>query len=101
MLHHVTSWADYDNDGFLDLYVGRYLDPRKKGFRPLSMHAMANRTSCTTTTREGRPAWAIRDGLGTVFGHYDDDGFPDLCMRSTTDRRAVHARFLDSGCLEY
>ena len=25
----VASWADYDNDGFLDLYVGRYLDPRE------------------------------------------------------------------------
>src|SRR5262249_1326023 len=27
--HTVAGSGDYDNDGYLDLYVGRYLDPRK------------------------------------------------------------------------
>jgi enediyne biosynthesis protein E4 len=113
----VASWADYDLDGDLDLYVGRYLDPRIK--IPTTFYA-----------RNGEPNQLYRnegDGtfknvtdeagvgelglcLGTVFGDIDDDGDPDLYVvndfgRNTLYRNNGDGRFTDvtvaSGTLAY
>src|SRR4029453_8510735 len=77
----VASWGDYDNDGFLDLYVGRYLDPRTK--IPTTFYARNgegnklyhnNRdgtfTDVTATARVGDTGLC----LGSVWGDYDNDG---------------------------
>ena len=113
----VASWADYDNDGFLDLYVGRYLDPR---------------TTIPTTfyARNGEPNQLYRnngDGtfanvtnaagvgdvglcLGSVWGDYNNDGHPDLFVvndfgRSTLYRNNGDRTFRDvtvaAGALAY
>ena len=93
----VASAADYDLDGDLDLYVGRYLDPR---------------TSIPTTfyARNGEPNRLYRnDGglrftdvtdragvgetglcLGSVFGDYDDDGDPDLYVVNDFGRKTLY-----------
>jgi hypothetical protein len=93
----VASWADYDLDGDLDLYVGRYLDPRTTV--PTTFYARngePNRlyrndgdgrfTDVTAQAGVGEPGLC----LGTVFGDYDDDGDPDLYVVNDFGRKTLY-----------
>ena len=113
----VASWGDYDNDGKLDLYVGRYLDPRAK--IPTTFYARNGEpnqlyknngdgtfTNVTVEAGVGDPGLC----LGTVFGDYDDDGYADLFVvndfgRSTLYHNERNGTFTDvtvkAGTLAY
>jgi hypothetical protein len=93
----VASWADYDNDGYLDLYVGRYLDPRKaipttfyaRNGEPNQLyHNNGDRTSANVTAKASVGDLGLC--LGTVFGDYDDDGYPDLYMVNDFGPKTVY-----------
>jgi hypothetical protein len=93
----VASWADYDNDGFLDLYVGRYLDPRKA--IPTTFYArngepnqLYHNNGDGTFTNVTRKAGVDDTGLclGTVFGDYDDDGYLDLYVVNDFGRKTLY-----------
>ena len=93
----VASWADYDNDGFLDLYVGRYLDPRKdipttfyarNGEPNRLYHNNGNGTFTDVTDFAG--VGEIGLCLGSVFGDYDDDGYPDLYVVNDFGRNTLY-----------
>jgi hypothetical protein len=67
---HSAAWADYDIDGWLDLFVGHELTPSQ---------LFKNRGDGTfedTTARAGVGATAFTKGV--AFGDYDKDGDPDL-----------------------
>jgi FG-GAP-like repeat/ASPIC and UnbV len=67
---HSAAWADYDNDGWLDVFVGHELTPSQL-FR--------NRGDGTfedATARAGVGATAFTKGV--TWGDYDKDGYPDL-----------------------
>ncbi|HWP85475.1 MAG TPA: VCBS repeat-containing protein, partial [Terriglobia bacterium] len=103
----VASWADYDNDGDLDLYVGRYLDPRAK--IPTTFYARNGEpnqlyrnngdgtfTNVTEAAGVGDPGLC----LGTVWGDYDNDGDADVYVvndfgRSTLYRNNGDGTFAD------
>src|SRR5206468_2062282 len=81
----VASFGDYNNDGFLDLYVGRYLDPRKdipttfyaRNGEPNQLYHNNGDGSFTNVTQKA----GVGDTglcLGSVFGDYNDDSYPDL-----------------------
>jgi hypothetical protein len=103
----VASWADYDNDGLLDLYVGRYLDPRKvipttfyaRNGEPNQLYRNnGDGTFSNVTERAG--VGEIGLCLGTVWGDYDDDGDQDLYVvndfgRSTLYRNNGDGTFAD------
>jgi hypothetical protein len=93
----VASWADYDNDGFLDLYVGRYLDPRTT--LPTTFYARngepnqlyrnnGDGTFTNVTARAGVGETGLC--LGTVWADYDDDGDPDLYVVNDFGRKTLY-----------
>jgi hypothetical protein len=113
----VASWGDYDNDGRLDLYVGRYLDPRTKipttfyarnGEENQLYHNNGDGTFTNVTAAAGVGDTGLC--LGSVWGDYNDDGRPDLYVvndfgRSTLYRNEGNGTFTDvtveSGTLAY
>ncbi|MEX2262160.1 MAG: CRTAC1 family protein [Bryobacteraceae bacterium] len=93
----VASWADYDNDGDLDLYVGRYLDPRTD--IPTTFYARNglpnqlyrnNGDGTFTNVTEQAGVGELGLCLGTVFGDYDDDGYPDLYVVNDFGRNTLY-----------
>ncbi|MEO8045054.1 MAG: CRTAC1 family protein [Spartobacteria bacterium] len=78
-------WGDYDNDGFLDLFVARpgtgVIGP---GNANILYHNNGDGTFTDVATQEGV---ALEDGQTTsahklaAWGDYNDDGFLDLCVK--------------------
>jgi len=113
----VASWGDYDNDGLLDLYVGRYLDPRTKipttfyarnGEPNQLYHNNGDGTFTNVTEKAGVGDTGLC--LGTVWGDYDNDGYPDLYVVNDFGRKTLYhnernGTFTDvtvhSGTLDY
>jgi len=65
-----TAWGDYDNDGYLDLFVSVY------GNKNLLFHNNGNETFTRVATGSVAAEYAIC--LGGVWGDYDNDGLLDL-----------------------
>ena len=93
----VASWADYNNDGYLDLYVGRYLNPRTdipttfyaRNAEPNQLYKNNGNGTFTNVTEQagvGEPGLC----LGTVWGDYDDDGYPDLYVVNDFGRNTLY-----------
>jgi hypothetical protein len=64
------AWADYDNDGWLDLFVANY---RSNSFL-FHNNGHGGFTSVTGVVTE------LGTGQGAAWGDYDNDGFPDLLV---------------------
>ncbi len=79
------AWLDYNNDGFLDLYVvsGRYLDGVTEHSKPDGLgatnHLYRNNGDGTfTDVTEQAGVGGKGFGMGVTVGDYDNDGFEDL-----------------------
>ena len=73
-----AGWADYDNDGLVDLYVAGEFDftqpdPRNRGrlYQNRGNGTFENVAVAAGVTND-------RFGKGVAWGDYDDDGLPDL-----------------------
>lgn len=99
-----AAWADYDRDGQLDLFVSRYVHTDldhlptaesnapnffHKGIRVESPWTMPGESDLLFHNRGGGTFEEVskqagvsdpehRDGLGVVWGDYDNDGWPDF-----------------------
>jgi hypothetical protein len=68
-----AAWADYDNDGFLDLFICCQQQPSRL------YRNMGNGTFEEVGARAGLPA-DLAGCLGATWIDYDNDGYPDLFM---------------------
>src|SRR5262249_28387663 len=77
-----ASWVDYDNDGFLDLFVSNF-DPSSSGV--LSKNVIYNNKVDATFERltTGSPAKNAGSCFQCSWADYDNDGFPDLVANSS------------------
>ncbi|HZS03586.1 MAG TPA: FG-GAP-like repeat-containing protein [Blastocatellia bacterium] len=67
---HTAAWADFDNDGWLDVFVGHEETPSQL-FRN---NGDGTFTDVTPRAGVGRTAFT----KGATWGDYDNDGYPDL-----------------------
>lgn len=75
------SWVDYDNDGWLDLFV-TVLGPGTSASAPHVFnrlyHNQGDGTFALVTT--GSLVTKAGNAGGAAWGDYDNDGFPDVCV---------------------
>jgi len=90
-------WSDYNNDGWLDLYVlsGRYLEGVTKFSKPdgvdATNHLYRNNgdgTFTDVTAQAGVPGKGF--GMGVTAGDYDNDGFEDLYVTNWNSAVLYH-----------
>ena len=77
-----AAWADFDNDGDLDLYVGNESAPSQ---------LFVNDGSGSFTNR-ARSAGVenLRFAKGVSWGDYDADGYPDLYVSNLTNENRLY-----------
>ncbi|MEL6803787.1 MAG: CRTAC1 family protein, partial [Bacteroidota bacterium] len=76
---HSASWVDYDNDGWLDLFVADYMPTR---FNQL----YHNERDGTFTKADQTPIMLeARSTMSATWGDYDNDGLMDLFVPNTQD----------------
>jgi len=88
---HGAAWADYDNDGFLDMFVADYFPTR---FNKL----YHNNSDGTFTEITNSPL--VTDAsysVSSTWGDYDNDGDQDLFVSNTTDENNFLYRNEGSG----
>ncbi|HEY6928174.1 MAG TPA: CRTAC1 family protein [Thermoanaerobaculia bacterium] len=80
-----AAWADYDNDGYLDLYVGSEADDDGIAYPSRLYHN--NRDGTFTDVAEKAGVENFLMAKGVAWGDYDGDGYPDLFVSNIGPNR--------------
>ena len=82
-----ASWADYDNDGDLDLYVGNESTPRLSAPCQLWRNEGDGRF---TDVAGAAGVTNLRFTKSVIWGDYDGDRFPDLYVSNLSGRNRLY-----------
>ncbi len=83
--NRAAAWGDFDNDGYLDLYVvNSGADPEGKGPNYL-YHNNRNGTFTDVAASTGVQSLVLSRGRGAAWADYDEDGFLDLFVTNGED----------------
>lgn len=91
-----AAWGDYDNDGWLDLYVANLvgpidLSPGRKAASPASSVLYHNNGDGTFTDVSAKAGVGYRGwGMATQWGDYDNDSWLDLLVTSYGENVLYH-----------
>jgi uncharacterized repeat protein (TIGR03803 family) len=80
-------WADYDRDGFVDLYVARYGPD-------WIFHNKGDGTFVQVSNNTDGILQDDRDSYNAMWSDYDNDGWPDLFVAVNTDNDLNQTNFL-------
>jgi hypothetical protein len=78
---HTAAWADYDNDGWVDVFLGHEETPSA-----LYRNDRGTFRDVTATSGVGRTAFT----KGSTWGDFDNDGFADLYVSNFAGRNFLY-----------
>ncbi|HEY5913204.1 MAG TPA: CRTAC1 family protein [Verrucomicrobiae bacterium] len=85
-----AAWGDYDNDGYLDIFVSRYSGTPNVLFRN-------NGDGTFSSVEVGSPLTDGDQRLGTVWEDYNNDGFLDLFIACGWEGPLPNLLYLNNG----
>ncbi len=74
-------WADFNNDGWLDLFIGNETSPDLTDLHPAELY-INNHDGTFTNVAEEAGCDKVGFIKGVVAADYDNDGWPDIFMSS-------------------
>ncbi len=80
-----SAWADYDGDGYLDVYIGNEVDAEGQPYPSQLFHNNGDGTFTDVAVQSGVANRRMTKGV--AWGDFDNDGDPDLYVSTVTANR--------------
>lgn len=95
-----ATWADFNNDGWLDVFIGNETTPGE-GANPCEMYRNnKNGTFSEVATQAG--ADIVEFVKGVSSGDYDNDGLPDIFISTLNGKKILlKNKFVKNGTLKF